>query len=351
MDIRRQTWGALPDGREVSLFTLTNGRGMRASIADYGATLVELTAPDRRGAMADVILGYDTLEEYRTDPNYFGVTVGRVSNRVSNSRFELDGTVHKVTPNEGENQVHGGPGGFHSRLWDASVGSGPDSASLVLRYHSPDGEEGYPGDLDAEVTYTLADRGLVMEFKAVTDKPTLVSLTNHAYFNLSGNLEESVLDHVLTLNASRYLPTDDALIPTGEIADVAGSPMDFTRPKAVGLDVDAPHEAIAMGQGYDHYFVLDGAPGEMKTAAQLFHGGSGRVLEVRTTQPGVQFYSGNGLPERLSGKLGALYGHRHGLCLEAHGYVDAPNQPGFPAITLRPGETYQHVTEYRFSTT
>lgn len=350
MDIKRQPWGTMPTGESVELFTLTNGRGMQATVTNYGATLVGLTAPDRNGAMADVVLGYDTVDDYINGRGYFGSLVGRVANRIGHGRFELDGTTYEVAKNKEKYQLHGGTGGFHSRLWHAEVADGPDGESLVLTYRSPDGEEGYPGTLDATAIYTMRDSGLRLECRAVTDRPTVVTMTNHAYFNLSGSYTEDVLDHVLTLNSSRYLPTDENQIPTGEIADVAGTPLDFTRPTAIGLRIDAEHEAIAIGQGYDHYYVIDGEPGTLSPAAQMFHGGTGRVLEVCTTQPGLQFYSGNHMADRIKGKLGALYGFRSGFCLETQGFVDAPNRPEFPSITLRPGETYEHVTEYRFST-
>lgn len=349
MTITGKPWGVMPDGREVQLFTLVNRRGMQATITNYGGIIVSLTAPAKNGTMADVVLGYDTLDEYINGRGYFGAVVGRVANRVSNGRFELDGVTHEVSKNKPTFQLHGGAGGFHSRLWNADIVDDIEGSHLVLSYHSPDGEEGYPGNLDATVIYTLTERGLKMVFRAETDAPTVVTMTNHAYFNLSGSVTEDVLDHVVTLNASRYLVTDSDQIPTGEIADVAGTPLDFTRPKAIGLHIDAPHEAIGIGQGFDHYYVIDSDPGEMAPAGQIFHGGTGRVLEVCTTQPGMQFYSGNHMADRINGKLGAMYGFRSGFCVETQGYVDAPNRPEFPAITLRPGEIYEHTTEYRLS--
>jgi len=349
MDIKRTKWGIMPDSREAGLFTLTNARGMTATISDFGATLVGLTAPDRHGRMADVVLGYDTLDGYLADPNYMGRTVGRVANRIGGASFELDGKTYGLPANLGANHHHGGPGGFHTRLFTADVIDSPQYQKLRLSYRSIDGEEGYPGTIDVSVVYTMTGEGLRICCRAETDKPTVVNLANHAYFNLSGVLGEGIGNHVLTLNATSYLVTDDELVPTGEIADVAGTPLDFTRPKAMGLDIDAAHEAISQGQGFDHCFVVDGDPGELTNVAQVFHGGSGRVLDVCSTQPCVHFYSGNHLPARMKGKLGALYGRRHGFCLEAQGYVDAPNRPEFPAVTLRPGEKYKQVTEYRLS--
>ncbi|CCH48783.1 aldose epimerase family protein [Pseudodesulfovibrio piezophilus] len=347
--ITRNSWGSMPDGRTVDLFTLTNAQGMTASITSYGAILVGLTAPDRNGTMADVVLGYDTVDEYINGRGYFGAVVGRVANRVSHGQFELDGVLHKLPRNKEKFQMHGGATGFHSRLWEAEAEKTMEGPAVTLRYRSADGEEGYPGNLDAEVVYLMTGAGLRMTCRARTDKPTVVTMTNHAYFNLSGDPGSDILDHVLTLNASRYLPTDNDQIPTGAVHDVAGTPFDFSRPKAIGLHIDADHEAIGIGQGYDHYFILDGDIGEMTPAAQIFHGGSGRVLEVCTTQPGLQFYSGNHMADRINGKLGVMYGYRSGFCIETQAYVDAPNRPEFPAITLRPGERYEQITEYRLS--
>lgn len=352
MDISRADWGKMPDGRKASLYTLTNDRGMRASISDYGATLVGLTVPDRNGSMADVVLGYDTVDEYIHGRGYFGAMIGRVANRLS-GKFQLDGVDVIPTPNKEYGQAHGGKAGFHTKLWEAETVETLNGPSLVLGCFSPDGEEGFPGNLNVTVTYTLTEGGLRLNCRAETDAPTVVSLTNHAYFNLSGSSMPmgDVLDHVVTLNASRYLETDDRQVPTGRILDVAGTPLDFTRPGTIGLRIDDNDEALRLAHGYDHYFIIDGDKGELTPAAQFFHGPSGRVLDVCTTQPGMQFYTGNHMQEVTNGKLGVMYGPRSGFCVETHGYVDAPNQPGFPPIVLRPGETYEQVTEYRFSVT
>lgn len=349
MDIKRESWGTMPSGEAVELFTLANKRGMQATISNYGATLVGLTAPDKNGSMADVVLGYDTLDEYISGDAYFGAMIGRVANRVGGARFELDGMAYELDRNHGKHQLHGGTHGFSTRLWNAEIVDGAEGQSLVLTYFSKDGEQGYPGNLDVTVVYALGVQGLRFECRAETDKPTVVSLTNHAYFNLGGRNTEDVLDHVVTINSSRYLPTDNDQIPTGAIEDVAGTPLDFTRPTVIGLRIDAGHEAVVIGKGYDQYYIIDGDAGAMNPALQIFHGTSGRVLDVHTTQPGVQFYSGNHLADRTNGKLGAVYGFRSGFCVETQGYVDAPNRPEFPSIVLRPGEKYEHVTEYRFS--
>jgi aldose 1-epimerase len=350
MDIKRETWGAMPDGREAELFFLTNQRGMTATVTNYGATLVSLTAPDKQGAMADVVLGYETLGGYIKDQSFMGCTVGRVANRISRASFELDGQVYALGANLGEHQLHGGATGFHTRLWDVEILGPSDQQKLMLTYRSVDGEEGYPGNLDVSVVYTLTEEGLRICYRSATDKPTVVNLANHAYFNLSGSVDEGIGDHVLTLNASSYLMTDDSLIPSGEVGDVSGTPLDFTRPKTIGLEIDVAHEFTGAEQGYDHCFVIDGGSDDLIWAAQVFHGSSGRVLDVYTTQHCVQFYSGNHLSDSLTGKLGAMYSKRQGFCLETQGYVDAPNRVEFPAVILKPGEKYKQVTEYRFST-
>jgi len=350
MEITRESWGALPTGEPVELFTLSNSRGMTATVSNFGATLVGLTAPDRKGAMADIVLGFDTVGEYINGRGCFGASIGRVANRVSGP-FKLDGATCTPVRNREKFQIHGGASGFHTRLWQAEIVDDIKGQHLELTLHSADGEEGYPGNLDVTAVFKLAESGLRLEDRAKTDKTTVVSMTNHAYFNLSGTYTEDVLNHIVTLNASEYLVTDDAQIPTGERADVADTPMDFTRPTAIGLRIDARHEAIGIGQGYDHYFPIDGDPGELTSAAQIFHGGTGRMLEICTTQPGMQFYTGNHMADRTNGKLGAMYGFRGGFCVETQGYVDAPNRPEFPSIVLKPGEIYEQITEYRLSTT
>lgn len=351
MTIKNEKWGTMPDGRQVDLYTLTNSKGMQATVTTYGATLVGLTASDRNGVLADVVLGYDSANAYINGRGYFGATVGRVANRLSQARFELDGVTHEVSRNKEYGQLHGGGGGFHSKLWAAEPVETFEGASLVLGYNSADGEEGYPGNLDVSVVYTLTEQGLRLEYRAETDAPTVVTLTNHAYFNLGGIGASigDVLDHVVTLNASRYLVTDANQVPTGEVADVAGTPLDFSRPNTIGLRINDSHDALQIGHGYDHYFIIDGPPGELNQGIQVFHSDSGRVLDVLTTQPGLQFYTGNHMPERTNGKFGSMYGVRSGFCVETQGYVDAPNQSEFPSIVLRPGEKYEQVTEYRFS--
>jgi len=349
MGIQSEKWGVMPDGTQVELFTLLNGRGMEAFIATYGGVVTRLTAPDRDGAMADVVLGYDTLGEYLDDRCFLGCIVGRVANRIAGARFVLDGTKYELDRNFGKHHLHGGTRGFHTRVWTAEPQETSEGPALVMRYVSEDGEEGYPGTLDVSVIYTLTDAGLHMKYRAVTDKPTVVNLTNHTYFNLSGVSQSDILDHVLTIPASHYLAMDTDQIPTGKVEGVVGTPLDFTGPSTIGSRIGVECEALAVGHGYDHFFISDNASDSSGLVARVSELKSGRVLEVCTTQPGVQFYSGNSMPARMRGKQGAIYGQYSGFCLEAQGYTGAPNRQEFPGVTLRPGEVYEHITEYRFS--
>jgi len=349
MGITRQSWGTTPDGAEVELFTLVNSQGHRAVIATYGATLVELHMPDRTGSLSDVVLGYDSLNGYLNDCCFFGCMVGRVANRISGASFVLDGTTYDLDKNHGDHQLHGGSKGFNTHVWTANPMETRDGPAVALNLVSRDGDQGYPGTVETTVVYTLTETALRLECHVVTDRTTVVNLTNHTCFNLSGDLTTDILDHVVTINASHYLATDDEQIPTGEVADLAGTPLDFLQPAAIGLRIEEPFDALVISQGYDHFYVIEGSPDSMKLAAQIFHGATGRGLEVRTTQPGVQFYSGNHMPEQVHGKLGVDYGRRSGLCMETQGYTDAPNQPGFPSVVLQPGEVYKQTTEYCFS--
>ena len=341
MSIARQPWGTTPAGQGVTLYTLEGENGLRAEVADYGATLVSLTVPDGKGELSNVVLGYGSLDGYVRGSAYLGCTVGRVANRIGGARFTLDGTDFDLARNNGRHQLHGGPDGFGSRVWSADPLKFHDGPALSLSLQSPDGDQGYPGNLNVIVFYELTADGLRMGYRASTDRPTPVNLTNHAYFNLAGAGNGTVLDHVAGFAASRYLVTDADLIPTGEIAPVAGTPLDFSTPTRVGARIDDPF--LKAAGGYDHYFVLDGEQDGMRAGAKVFEPSSGRTLTLATTQPGFQFYTGNMLDEP---------GHapRSGFCVEAQGYVDAVNHPGFPSVILRPGEIYEHTTEYRFST-
>lgn len=345
-------FGTLPDGRSVPSYTLTNAHGVRARILALGGIIVSLDVPDAAGRLADVVLGYDTLDAYLADTAFFGALIGRYGNRIARARFTLDGVEHHVTPNEGANHLHGGHG-FHTVLWDAEPVTHADGAALRLTHTSPDGDDGYPGTLAVEVTYTLTDANVLrIDYRATTDRATLCNLTQHSYVNLAGQGAGTILDHDLLLAAPAFTPVDAQLIPTGEIRRVAGTPFDFTTPHAIGARIDADDPQLAIGRGYDHNFVLDrGAArgGALTLAARAHEPRSGRVLEIHTTEPGLQFYSGNVIPDGLPGKAGARYVRRGGFALETQHFPDSPNHPAFPPTVLRPGETYASATEWRFS--
>jgi aldose 1-epimerase len=329
------------DGRDVCLYTLTNERGFEASITNYGGTVVSLKAPDRRGEFADVALGFETLAEYVRNPRYFGGLIGRHANRIGLGRFSLNGTAYQLTQNNGVNHLHGGANGFDKRVWEVIDPRSDGAGNLHLRYLSVDGEEGYPGNVQAGVTYTLSpDNEIEISYEATTDRDTIVNMTSHAYFNLAGGGD--ILGHELTLHAGAFTPVSKELIPTGEIKPVADTPMDFRHGKAIGKD-------LSLAGGYDHNFVLTDYDGTLRPAARLYEPNSGRVLEILTSEPGIQFYSGNFLDGSFSGKGGVVYHRYTGLCLEPQHFPDAPNRPNFPSTVLRPGETYRHVSKYRFS--
>ena len=327
----------MTDGQDVSLYTLTNAHGFEVSITNFGGAVVSLKAPDRHGSFADVVLGYETLEEYVQNPRYFGGLIGRHANRIGLGKFSLSESVVQLTQNNGANHLHGGAKGFDKRLWKVI----DHTTNLKLEYFSSDGEEGYPGNLTARVTYSLsAENELTIDYEATTDSKTIVNLTNHSYFNLAG--QGDILGHELTLHAGAFTPVSQELIPTGELKSVDDTPMDFRRGKAIGTDLES-------AGGYDHNFVLSNFDGSLQPAARLYEPGSGRVLEIFTTEPGIQFYSGNFLDGSLSGKGGVVYHKYTGLCLEPQHFPDAPNHPNFPSTVLRPGETYRHTSVYRFT--
>nr|WP_287412426.1 aldose epimerase family protein [Pseudodesulfovibrio sp.] len=344
MSIQRTRWGTLDDGTPVDLFTLTNSGGMEASIATYGGILTRLTAPDRDGNLADVTLGFDSLEEYVADPWYFGSLIGRVANRVSHACFALNGKSFELEENCGEHHLHGGSGGFHKQVWDGESVETDDGPGVLLRYVSPDQEMGYPGRLECSAMYVLTADGLRLDFKATTDNPTVVNSTLHSYFNLSANPDENCLGHELCIPASRILETDASLIPTGRITDVASTPFDFMHPATIGSRIANNND----GRGYDHYFVLDNSATTLRPAATVFEPVSGRGMEVWTTSPGVQFYSGDYIPDLLPGKGRLVYGSHSGFCLEAQGFVDAPNQPGFPEVSLEKGQEFVQTILFKF---
>ena len=344
----RQGFGALDDGTVVEKVTLANARGISATVMTLGATLQALHVPDRDGEVDDVVLGHDTLAEYCAHPQYLGVTVGRYANRIAGGRFALDGRAFRLETNDGANHLHGGANGLDKRLWTILSA---DEGKVVLGCSSADGEGGYPGTLDVTATYTLTDDALRIEYRATTDAPTIVNITNHALFNLAGARAASdALDHRLTLHASRYTPVDSGLIPTGELAPVSGTPFDFRRPHAIGARIrDYADPQLRIGRGYDHNFAIDGAAGTLRPALRLEDPRSGRAIEVETTAPGLQFYSGNFLDGTTAGKGGRAYRQGDGLAFEPQHFPDSPNRPQFPSPRLDPGETYVNAMVLRFA--
>lgn len=346
------SFGKLPDGGEAKLYTLTNKNGLRARISDLGATLVSMEVPDKAGKVADVTLGFDDAAGYLSDGNpYFGATVGRFGNRIKDGKFTLDGKDYTLATNNSPGGIpchlHGGKVGFNKKMWTGEINESANSVTLT--YISKDGEEGYPGTLTTKVTYTLNDNNeLKWEVSATTDAPTVLNIVQHTYWNLSGVPNETINHHILTLEADRYLPTNAGLIPTGKLEPVADTPMDFTKPTAIGERVDADFEALKLGGGYDHAWVLKPGTG-VRLAARLKDPKSGRVLEVSTDKPAIQFYGGNFLDGTVAGKGGVKYAYRTACALETENYPDAPNQPSFPSAVLKPGETYHHTMVLKFS--
>ncbi|MCW4050008.1 MAG: galactose mutarotase [Candidatus Bathyarchaeota archaeon] len=345
MHVLRRKWGKLPDGSQVHLFKLSNDHGMVVEISDYGGTVVSLKVPDKEGVIGDVVLGFSDLKSYLNSKFYFGCLIGRYANRIRDGVFKLNGEEVQVSRNEGENHLHGGHRGFDKVLWDPRESCDDVKCSLTLKHRSPDGDEGYLGTLDAWVIYTLTNGNeLRIEYWAKTDAPTVVNLTNHSYFNLKG--KGDILGHSLKINADSYTPVDTRLLPTGEIVPVKGTPLDFTESRVVGSRINDTHPQLRLGNGYDHNYVL----GKTGVALRLSEPSTGRVLEVTTTQPGVQFYTGNFLDGSEVDRNGEPIMKHAGLCLETQHYPDSPNQPDFPSVALFPGETYTHVTTFKFST-
>jgi len=345
-------FGKTKDGLAVSRYVLANRKGLEAVVITYGADLVSLKVPDRHGEVADIVLGYDNLEGYEQDKSFFGASIGRYGNRIARGTFTLDGKLFHLPINDGPNSLHGGGQGFNKKVWTAADHSRPDAQVLELTYVSPDGEAGYPGTLKVIVTYTLPAEAneLRIDYSASTDKNTVINLTNHSYFNLSGVPAKDILGHQLLLHASAFTPVDSTLIPTGELRTSRGTPFDFTKATAIGARIGQNDEQLKFGKGYDHNWVLDktAKPG-LKVAAEVFEPTSGRVLEILTTEPGVQFYSGNFLDGTVRGKNGQSYGHRTGFCLETQHFPDSPNHSNFPSTELRPGKTYRSTTILRLS--
>jgi len=332
----------------VELYTLTNANGMEARIMTYGGTVVSLKVPDRHGKFGDVVLGYETLDGYLKNSPYFGAIIGRYGNRIGKARFSLNGKEYTLPKNNGENTLHGGLKGFGTVVWKGKEVKSKDGIGLSLSYLSKDGEEGFPGNLTVTVVYTLTNNNeLKIDYTATTDKATVVNLTNHSYFNLAG--EGGILNHELIIDASRFTPVDSGLIPTGELRSVKGTPMDFTQATVIGARIDQKDEQLTAGRGYDHNWVLNNGTGRLALAARVYEPGSGRVMEVHTTEPGLQFYSGNFLDGSITGKGGQVYKQRYGLCLETQHFPDSPNKPAFPSTILKPGQRYKTTTIYKFS--
>jgi aldose 1-epimerase len=334
------------------VYTLKNAHGIELKVLNYGGIIVSLKVPDRTGKLDDIVLGHDSLAAYERASPYFGAIIGRYGNRIAHGRFTLDGRTYTLATNNGPNHLHGGVRGFDKVVWDVTPFEGRDSVGLILRYTSRDGEEGYPGTLHATVTYTLTSGNeLIFDYHATTDRATPVNLTQHSYFNLAGDGSGDIRGHVVTLNADRFTPVDSTLIPTGEIKSVASTPFDFRSPTPIGARVDADDVQLRYGRGYDHNFVLNKPPvvSGPTLAARVYEPSSGRVMEIHTTEPGLQFYSGNFLDGTLRGKHGVVYRHRYGFAMETQHFPDSPNKPGFPSTILRPGGEYRSRTIYTFS--
>jgi len=349
--LQKSDFGKTPDGAAVAIYTLKNSKGMEAKIITWGGAIVSLKTPDRTGAMGDIVLGYDTLADYVAGKSYFGALIGRYGNRIAKGKFTLEGKSYSVPVNNGDNALHGGIRGFDKRVWTARELPGGD---LELTYKSKDGEEGYPGNLTATVTYTLTDDNrLRIHYVAVTDKPTVLNLTNHSYFNLKGAGEGDILGELVMLNADQFLPVDAGLIPTGELRLVDGTPFDFRHARTPGERIAQTDEQLKLGKGYDHNWLLnrpDMNPGMLSLAARVEEPGvTGRVMEIYTDQPGIQFYTGNFLDGTDKGKGGKIYNQHAGFCFETQHYPDSPNQPKFPSTELKPGQKYDTITEGRFS--
>jgi aldose 1-epimerase len=348
-----RSYGITSDGQNVAEYVLTNANGMEARIITFGGIITSIRTPDRNGVMANVALGFNNLKDYETRNPYFGAIVGRYANRVADAKFTLNGAGYALAANDGANSLHGGNKGFDKRVWSAENVERNGIVGVQLSYLSPDGEEGYPGNLAVSVTYTLTDNNEIrIDYNAASDAPTVINLTNHSYFNLAGEGTGSVHDHILTINADRYTPVDENLIPMGELASVEGTPFDFRIPKAIEAGQRSSHKQIVIARGYDHNFVLNRDSTDdssLMLAARMYEPHSGRTLEVLTTEPGIQFYAGNFLDGTLVGASGHLYRQSDGFALETQHFPDSPNQPDFPSTILRPGETYQTTTIYKFA--
>jgi aldose 1-epimerase len=346
--VKRENFGKV-DGKNVYLYTLINRNGVEVKITNYGGIVTSLKTPDRNGKLDDVVLGFSNLEDYLKATAYFGAIIGRYANRIAGGRFTLDGVDYRLATNNGPNHLHGGVKGFDKVVWQARPLNAKGGDGLVLTYLSRDGEEGYPGNLSTRVIYRLTDNNeLKIDYFAITDKNTVVNLTHHSYFNLAGQGSGDILSHQLQLYADHFTPTDGGSIPTGEVRSVRGTPFDFTRPVAIGERINQDYEQLKLGRGYDHNWALNGRRGELRQAARVVEPTTGRVMEVWTTEPGIQFYTGNYLDGSLKGKGGKVYNHRYGFCLETQHYPDSPNRADYPSTVLKKGGRYQTTTIYKF---
>jgi aldose 1-epimerase len=346
-EVKKQAYGNMPDGTAVDRYTLTNAKGMQVDIITYGGAVVQLMVPDRGGKAGDVAIAMDDLAGMRRQTSFFGALIGRYGNRIGHAQFPLDGQTYNLPANDGANTLHGGPEGFDKKVWKAVPGAGADGQTLTLTYLSKDGDMGFPGNLSAKVVYTLTNKNeLKLDYTATTDKPTVVNLTNHTYFNLAG--EGDILAHEVTIHADRFTPVDSGLIPTGELKPVKGTPFDFTAATAIGARINQNDPQLRAGHGYDHNWVLNKSDASLTKAAEVYDPKSGRVMEVWTVEPGLQFYTGNFLDGSLHGK-GRGFAQRNAFCMETQHFPDSPNKPEFPSTTLRPGQTYHTTTLYRFS--
>ena len=347
--VTKQSFGKTPSGENVDIYTLRNRNGVETQITNYGAIVVSLKVPDRKGAMGDVVLGFSDFDQYLKNDPYFGAIIGRYGNRIAKGRFKLDGAEYTLAVNNGENHLHGGIKGFDKVVWTGRELTTKAGPAVVLTYLSKDGEEGYPGNLRVRVTYTLTHQNdLRIDYSATTDKATVINLTHHSYFNLLGEGNDDILNHRVRINANRFLPTDAGSIPTGELRSVIGTPFDFLKFTPIGERINQDNEQLELGNGYDHTWIINGRPGTLRFAAAAHEPSTGRMMEVWTTEPGMQFYTGNFLDGTLTGKAGKPYPRRSGFCFETQHYPDAPNQPSFPTTTLRPGATYRSTTIYKF---
>ena len=348
--VKKEVFGTMPDGKAVELYTLTNANGIEVRVINYGGVIVSIKTPDKNGKFADIVLGFDTLAGYLHNKPFFGALVGRYANRIGNAKFTLDGKEYTLAKNNGPNSLHGGLKGFDKVVWQAQSFEKRAEVGLILKYTSADGKEGFPGTLYATVTYTLTGKNeFSIDYHATTDKATPVNLTNHTYFNLAGEGSGNILGEELMLNADHFTPVDATLIPIGKIASVKGTPLDFTQPTSIGARINDPYEQLVFAGGYDHNFVINRQGPGLVPAARAYDPSSGRVLEVDTTEPGVQLYTGNFL-DGVPGKHGHVYNKRDAFCLETEHYPDSPNKPNFPSTILRPGEAYQSMTVWKFST-